>query len=276
MKKFLSACLVVLFMFSISTSALGATSEEKPKGCTFTKSKDAKVLFKKEPTSNIDDLYKMAIEKKGFLKDDELKKFSKKEAYLESKEKGKNAKVDKVKLNIASTSELIEVYEDNGEKHEVFSVTEFALVSNKDLAETDSDYGVLGSETDYGEKWDSSISVKAYSTNYYNRSSADGANSCIDLSSVTGGWTRSDSSVSIGTKTVNYGQTGTRCDYIGSVTQKSGNKYPSSNSYSYAVLSSWVPVTIEPTSTVVGQSSTAELTRNSSKWTLSLTNHVTN
>lgn len=278
MKKF--GLLLTSFMFfSLSTINVNANELESPvseKACSFDSNEKKVVSFKKEQITEIDDLYQMAVENEGYLSKEELNIFTSQEAYLQSNEKSNQSTQslinNVVELETLSTSELLEAYEVEGIRHEIFAVTEFAVITNEDLKEKE---GISTLETDSGEKWDTTISVKAYSTNTYNRTSADGANSCIKLTAVSGGWTKTDSSVGIGTKKVTYGQTGRRCDTTGAVTQSSSPMYPGSTSYSYTVSSSWKPVSLLADVTKVGQVSVTDLTRNSSKWTLSLTNNVT-
>lgn len=272
MKKFISiifsSLLASSVVFAAPSSASVLDESKQSQKCINEKSADAKVLYKKKQTTNPETLYKMATNKESYLTEKELNKFSNNEVFITGDKKNKNNELEKINLDTIATSELVEIYEVDGVKTEVFAVTEFALVTEEDLV------GTLASERDYGEKWDSSISVKAYSTNNYNRSFDNGENSCIDLTSVTGGWTISDSSVSVGTKTVNYGQTGRRCGSGSGVTQNSKPLYPGGLTYNYAVPSSYVGVTLTADSTVVGQRSQAVLTRGSSKWSLDLTNNV--
>ncbi|MRX71129.1 hypothetical protein GJU40_02955 [Bacillus lacus] len=266
MKKIVSALLVSLIVSSvisaspINANELGDSSSE----CLKPKTSNSKVLYKKEQTKDIDKLYKMAKNKQGFLSENELDEITETEVTLVGDKKTKDGKKVEAEIETLGTSELIEVYETDGVKTEVFAVTEFAEVMEEDLV------SVMYSDTDYGTYTEESGSVRAYSTNNFSRTN----NTCIDLTSVTGGWTRLDTSVSIGTKTVNWGQTGRSCSGPG-VTQSSKVQYPGSSTYSYAIPSSWVGVDINADVTVVGHKSSAELTRGSSKWTINFTNNVT-
>lgn len=274
MKKLVSIIFSTLLISSVvfvSPSNAAVLDSSTSKGiCQNEKSATAKILYKKKQTSNPEELYKMALKKQSFLSEEELDKFTNGKSYIQGDKKSKSNELVKLELNSLATSELIEVYEQDGVKTEVFSVTEFTEISQDDLI------GTLAAEKDYGERVDETGGVKAYSTNNYNRTYDNGENSCIDLVSVTGGWTVYDSSIGVGTKSINYGQTGRRCGSGSGVTQNGPNLYPTGRSYSYAVPTSYVGVTLTADSTVVGHRSVATLTRNSSKWTLTLVNNVTN
>ncbi|MCM3443628.1 hypothetical protein [Metabacillus halosaccharovorans] len=268
MKKIVSALLVSLVASSvISTSPINATElGDSSSNCLKPKTINSEVLYKKEQTKDINKLYKMAENEEGFLSANELEEFTNEEVTLTGDKKTSDGSKAEAQIETLATSELIEVYETDGVKTEVFAVTEFAEVKEEDLIST------LAADSDSGTKTDSSVSVRAYSTNNFSRTN----NSCIDLTSVTGGWTRLDTSVSIGTKSVNYGATGRNCGTGSGVTQNSKVQYPSGTTYSYAVPSNWVGVNIDADVTVVGHKSVATLTRGSSKWSLSFVNNVTN
>jgi hypothetical protein len=276
-KRNLLAFLLTGLLVFTGTTVNAENSTEGSSSCgkfDIKNSKD-KILFEQEPTEDIEILFKNAKEGKGFLEKGELEKLAIGKVTLEGEGKTKVGKKKSVELETIATSELVEKYEIDGNVHEVFTVTEFAIVTDE-LLDYTAGNEVLMMSSDYDDeyKWDSSYSVKAYSTNYFSRTYANGENSCIDLTSVAGGWTINDSQVSVGTKRVNWGQTGRRCDNGASITQTSSYYYPGSLTYSYNVASAWVGVSLTATATVVGHTTYAELTRGSSLWTLSFNNNV--
>lgn len=275
MKKRSLAIVSALFLSTALVTTVSASSEsdlqkDELTGCYNIKSVDSNVLFtNKQRIDDVDKLFEMAKQKEGFLNSSELKQFAGGEAYLENISSDTNGVQEKIQVETLATSELLEVYETNGVKTEVFNVTQFAVVHDENFeGKPSSNIGIQ--DTDYDEMWDSSISVKAYSTNTFTRS----LNTCIKLTKVNGGWQRSDSQVSIGTKRVNWGATGRRCSNGSAVTQNSAFNYPSSNTWSYNVSTTWVPVDLIADTTHVGNVSRVDLTRGSSKWVLQFNNYV--
>lgn len=274
-RKLLTLFLSGIIVFTgTSVSASTNSTDNESVNCAApsdSNQENVNVLYESKPTLDVDILFKKAKEGKNYLEKDELAKFTQGEVILEGEAKTKEGKTKKVKVKTITTSELIKKYEVDGVIHEEFAVTQFATPTAEQF-----EFTTMAAESDPGYKWDNTSSVKAYSTNYFNRSYANGDNSCIDLSSVSGGWTINDSSVSVGTKRVNWGQTGRRCDNGAGVTQSSSYQYPGGLGYSYTVPSTWVGVSLTATATVVGHSSYAELVRGGSKWTLTWTNNVLN
>jgi hypothetical protein len=135
---------------------------------------------------------------------------------------------------------------------------------------------ILGSTSD--EDWDSSYSVKAYSTYYWDKYKSTNGDGFKKLTKVTGGWTISDNKVSITSREVRYGASGgaLRDDgtHGGSVIQDSGPLYPSSNSFSYDAPKNWKPVS--DWASTIGVNTKATLKLGTETWTLKLDNYKTN
>lgn len=120
-----------------------------------------------------------------------------------------------------------------------------------------------GQENDHG--YDSSISVKAYSTIYW--SINDGKHL---LTRVSGGWTILDSLVSISNRSVTMStngwlKLGSPTGYIQQVT----TKYPTGNTFDYTTPTSWVPVTMTggTPKCSLGASQQVTLHRTTETWT---------
>ncbi|WP_299833661.1 hypothetical protein [uncultured Metabacillus sp.] len=127
--------------------------------------------------------------------------------------------------------------------------------------------GIAASNSKSASQWDSSYSVRAYSTYYYTRYEKDGY-AYHDITSCSGGWSRSDSSVTMSQRKVIYGASGPSYPN-GSYVQQNQTMYPTSNSFSYTAPSSWVAV---KTTHAVGVSTWVTLNRGGSTWTLKLIN----
>jgi len=166
-----------------------------------------------------------------------------------------------------STSQLLKVSEVNGDKIETYATTTFYDISdlyNGNFQTNDSSNK---------SKYDSSISVRAYSTVYYTTSSIDGED-YTDLTKVSGGWTILDSTVSLSNRKVNFGATGWAKSGVGYVQQTSYNN-PTSNSFSYSAPSSWAPISVVSTGRIFGVTTWVTLKRGTnSVWELQLVNNI--
>lgn len=91
----------------------------------------------------------------------------------------------------------------------------------------------------YDTKYDTSYSVKAYSTFYYNKYYADGQLHIDMIGTASGGWDIQDYAVRIDNQIVKVGQEGPSrmgCSYCNDPI----TAYPSGTSWSYSAPSSWV------------------------------------
>lgn len=112
--------------------------------------------------------------------------------------------------------------------------------------------------------WDDSISVYGYITITYNSRPFSSGSNITEylLTKVSGGWERSDSSVSMSNRFVAY-----TCQYIFALAQVTW-KYPGSNTFSYNTgYSTYVPD--DGATAVLGAQCSVDLTRGPySQWTL--------
>lgn len=166
-----------------------------------------------------------------------------------------------------STSQLLKVEKIGDVEIEEFAITTFGLVE-----ETDNINGFNIASAESGnkgeEKWDSSYSVKAYSTIYYSRKKENNIE-YAKITKATGGWKISDSTVSITSRKVSVGTSG-----FPSLTQAKDYS-PTSNEWSYSSdFKDWKYVSLQYTH-YVGATSTATLkSRGGSVWTLQLQNNI--
>lgn len=118
-------------------------------------------------------------------------------------------------------------------------------------------------------KYDSTYSVKAYSTVYYSTSTINGA-SCIKFVKVVGGWNQLDSQVSLSGRTTWFGCSGPSSK-TGIAIDQNTTKTTSANSFTYTAPTSWIYVI---KSGITSCSATLKVTihRGGSSWTLQLTN----
>lgn len=161
-----------------------------------------------------------------------------------------------------STSQLLKVEKIGDVEIEEFAITTFGLVEETDNINS-AESGNKGEE-----KWDSSYSVKAYSTIYYSRKKENNIE-YAKITKATGGWKISDSTVSITSRKVSVGTSG-----FPSLTQAKDYS-PTSNEWSYSSdFKDWKYVSLQYTH-YVGATSTATLkSRGGSVWTLQLQNNI--
>ncbi|MBY0085790.1 hypothetical protein [Brevibacillus brevis] len=176
-------------------------------------------------------------------------------------------------IQVYQTTQRLQVVKDtktNNNIRESYVTYEFYNVPKDALKE--GTISTLGSKED--EKWDSSYSVKAYSTYYFDRYYDQNGLPYRDLTKVSGGWVIDDSSVAVTNKEVWFGASGgaLRTDGTagGTVIQDSPHYFPTSLSFSYSAPSSWRPVADSASS--IGVTTKATLKRNTSTWTLQFAN----
>lgn len=264
-KRKLILPILAVICFTLPTISSADSLENQKNNCRILKGNEEKtVLFEKNSTTNEESLFEMAKNNEGYLNTEELSDFVG-TATIENKDDNKSTVVD-----VLATSELLEKYKIDDQVYEEIAVTQFIVVENQDLSPLNTNNIVtLAALTDPGSKWDDSISVRISSTNYFTKSG-----SCVDLTNVSGTWSVSDRTVSIGTKSVYYGQVGQKCSGGNVTNQVSSTLYPGGNSYNYPVPSSWVSINLNDPNANVGHTATAELTRGSSKWKLTYQNTI--
>lgn len=225
------------------------------------------IVFQAKEIKDEKELYKRAV--KGIqevkLTNEELPKYEL---------KNKNTKED-VKLSHYTTSQLLKVENDGDTEVQEFAVTTFA-VTEEETASLNSRFSVASLNNDYlfvadsgskrEEKWDDSISVKAVITIYYSRITKNG----VDYAKVTkasGGWTISDSSVSLSNRKVSIGSSGWP------VNSQSIEKKPTENSWNYSTPFTWEYISLNA-GHHIGANSTVTLKRGGSSWELTLNNRL--
>ncbi|MGG4263740.1 hypothetical protein [Peribacillus simplex] len=236
-----------LVAFLLGSLAVGQTTNATQH------SKEEKIVYKKAEIKDLEKLYERA---KDNIND------RKTEFNTEAEVTLNNKKIDEEKVDVSSTTQLLEQKEDSsGEIESYYATTTFV-----DDFTTQAEAASSGSRN--ANKWDSSKGVKAYSTVYYNISTQDTV-PFHDMTKVTGGWTRDDSSIALSGRKVELGQSG-GSKGCGAVSQ-SKSYSPTGNTYSYTPPSSWCPVSTKVGS--IGTNSTVTLKRGGSTWTLKLVNN---
>ena len=119
----------------------------------------------------------------------------------------------------------------------------------------------------YDYNWDSTLSIKAYGTIYWNDVVVAGHQE-TKLTEVTGGWAFADRHVRIISRTVNYGASGFSYGHLW-VTQASDNHHPGCCSFTYYAPSSWVPISFAD-KRAFGENTQATLTVGGGTWGLTL------
>ncbi len=125
----------------------------------------------------------------------------------------------------------------------------------------------------YNMTKDSTYSVRAYSTIYWNEYEDQDEILYGNLEKVIGGWQILDSRVYLSNRHVINGQYG--WTMTNRYKQYSQNKYPSSNTYSYTTPSSWLPVKFNPSAPPMelGSTSNVTITFGSNSWSFQFTNN---
>lgn len=229
--------LIVVFGLTIPVSAQEDVEHPKEKVIHEAKEiKDLNVLFAKaKRETNV--LQKYKVENNS----------SKENNGLEVKEY-KTSQVLKVKL--VGDTQVEEIAE-----------TTFTIVNDPQ------EVSIASTGSKYEESWDDSIGVKAYSTIYFTKTTSGGIE-YGKLTSISGGWSRSDTTISLSGRKVTFGQSGWPA---GSQTK---TVYPTGNTWNYTAPSTWDAVSLDADYTL-GATSTVTLTRGTrSSWTLKLSNNL--
>jgi hypothetical protein len=142
-----------------------------------------------------------------------------------------------------------------GETVEHYATTKIALINSD------------GSQ--YGEQYDESVGVKAYSTIYWNYTTVNNI-TYTKLVSATGGWTIEDSQLYVTGKRVRLGATGMSPNRT--YTEQYQDFYPSGTTFSYNANTSWYPIQNDGFDKV-GASSFCTVNDISSSWQLTLINN---
>ena len=129
---------------------------------------------------------------------------------------------------------------DNDYRIETVFIVPEANKSADDVLSDISDFIQRASGSQYVEEFDGSGSIKGWLRVYYTKGSSS-YGSTVKVTSVSGGYTRYDVSVTVSTQSLYYGCSGksaTTGYYIG----QNDNKTPSGSSWSYTAPSSWHPI----------------------------------
>jgi hypothetical protein len=157
--------------------------------------------------------------------------------------------------NSLSTTQLLQVATEGDATINEYATTTVSLIPMASLSQ-------------YDENYDSSYGVKAYSTIYWTTTTINNVWYAA-LTSTSGGWTISDTSIGLSNRHVQQGESGTGSN--GMVINPSYDFYPTSNTYSHSV--SWAYVNISGLGWYsFGNNTNVTLTRQSTSWTLNHTN----
>lgn len=117
------------------------------------------------------------------------------------------------------------------------------------------------------EEFDPSISIKGWvTTTYVSISSSLGPASKV--TGVSGGYTKSDRSVSVSSQTVCYGSTGFRAS-TGNFIEQNVDEYPTSTSWEYTAPANWEYI-VEAGVHNIGANCTFDLVRYGSTWSFTV------
>lgn len=242
--------LVCLFSFSSVSICFGAPINANS---------DEKIVFETEPITDLDILYERA--ENGIS--DKREKMINTKAVLQKIGSNKLSEID-----IVQTTQCIKITEeDKGQKQTSYATTIFASIPNlPSLLKSYDEY-------DYDEDEDSTYSVRAYSTIYWNEYEDQYEILYGNLEKVIGGWQILDSRVYLSNRHVINGQCG--WTMTNRYKEYSQNKYPSSNTYSYTTPSSWLPVKFNPSAPPMelGSTSNVTITFGSNSWSFQFTNN---
>ncbi|MED3645609.1 hypothetical protein P4475_02005 [Halalkalibacterium halodurans] len=243
-------CLSLFCIFSLFLFNLTATAAKE------------KVIYEAEEITDINELYERA---RNGISDEPIKNQNLPNWELTEKETEIRMNKHMSEIEEYATNQLLSVKKVGDVEVKEYAATVFADIDLKEhsFEENDSFVSILGSTN--RSKWDDSVSVRAYSTIYFTESTYRGMD-YVRLDKVTGGWQRSDTSVSLSNRKVVLGCSGTP---VGSQTT---TRNPTTNSFSYTTPSTWKRVTA--VQSIVGVNTTVTLKRGtSSQWTLKLTNN---
>ncbi|TYR81546.1 hypothetical protein FZC66_06830 [Priestia megaterium] len=216
-----------------------------------------KVIYQAKEITNQKELYERAV--KG-IKDVPINDLS-----LPKQEMKNNQTKENVELSEHVTSQLLNVKTVDDTEIQEIAVTTFVTPESSTILEpTFTTFATSGSKSE--EEWDSSYGVRAYSTIYYSRTTKDGV-SYAKVTKASGGWSISDSSISLSSRKVTIGTSGWPAG------TQSITKYPTGNSWSYSTPTSWEYISTTSGHSI-GATSTVTLKRGSSTWTLKLNNNL--
>ena len=258
MKKILLLILLVSLLFTTGFENVKAAILPKHQQKTI-------IVSQKNEETNLNTLYYKAKHGISDIKTSELPKPS-----IQIKNISNKNDVSLFSTNAVSPSNTLS--SDVSSTAQVLKDTKTGNVEIKEVAVTSfaTIQPLASSASQSGSKYDSSKSVKAYSTFYYSLKSIKGV-SAIKETRVKGGWKIADSSVSISGRTVNYGCSGISTS-SGIIKDQATEKHPKGN-FNYGTPSSWNYIIKNASYMVLGVTTKVTLKRGSrSKWSLRLVN----
>ncbi|ATW26326.1 hypothetical protein [Candidatus Formimonas warabiya] len=218
------------------------------------KSNDLVVIEKAEIT----DINQLLSRAKNGKSDLNVQPFIKKQnVFLESHGNSK-------KLESFTTAQVLkEIKKKDGSTEKTVAVTTFVEIKS-------SDFSIQGTGHYDDEDGDSTGSVLAYSTVYWNTVTDSLDNTGYLLTKVNGGWQIQDAQVSLSNRTVQYYCSGMTIDSGPSVKQKY-TQTPTANAYAYNTGFTKYVVKWQGSASI-GMTSTVKLTRGTANWNFSFTN----
>ncbi|MFC4767554.1 hypothetical protein [Effusibacillus consociatus] len=255
MRKTLYGLLVFgMCLVTLGSGALAQSTSETPK-----------ILFEKEEIKDQKSLFERAS--KG-ITDLEKKPFSSVAELENTKTKVK----EKVKTYTTTQRIKVEKHPDGSVK-ESFVTTSFALIpTNKsNINESVTTEGYNGSGSLYNSGTDPSISVKAYSTIYWDNWYDPNNNLYYDLTKVTGGWEPQDSYIQISNRYINLSAIGWAYG-VGRVNQGL-QVHASINTFSVTAPSEWYPIHAKDTYRTFGSHQKCTISDSSDTWTFDFYNY---
>ena len=175
--------------------------------------------------------------------------------------------------NTGQSPPLVDTYTtakiiDSNEDSEEIAIVVFSDISFEEDSAVPTPGGIstLGTGSFDDNQTDTTVSVRAYSTIYFETKKTDGVD-YMRLTRTKGGWTILDNQVSVSNRTVAYGTNGMN------VTTQTRTSNISGNTFDITVNPAFKYV-ITATDHKVGATTTAKLTRGSRSWTLRLDNSM--
>ncbi|WP_129692174.1 hypothetical protein [Gottfriedia acidiceleris] len=253
-KLSISSLITILLLTGFSTSSFAQTEKQVEK---------EQLLYKKSEIKDIDKLWDRA---KNGVNDP---KVSSEDLVAKSDLVLTGSKAN-VSRKYYQTTQLLEVKKEGETTTKYFATTTFAVVQGQDTPENQ--IGTLASSSDYDYKWDSSLAVKAYSTIYFENKYDSSNVKHYDMTSVTGGWSYDGSgNYVLSGRHVRFGQVGPSS--FGGTSTQIKNYYPTGNTWSYTVPSTWYGV-VATKYTTCGVNSWINISRGTSSWSLEFLHSV--
>lgn len=215
---------------------------------------EKKIILQQEEITDLDVLYEKAKKEKKEKK----KQLVDPTAVLTGPE-------GSVEVETLTTTQLLEVSEENGVKTETYAVNSFAEPLEGDFEFTAQ---ATGSRSDYS--YDSARAGRLNSTFYFTNTTTAGQ-PAVKLNRAVASFTVLDSSVSMTNRKMWLGASGYTS---GGYTQQYTGKYTVTGSSRVVYApTSWAPIATAPSKTF-GVNSSATITRRGSSWSISLTNNL--